>query len=73
MTRAVRCGTHGLIKRCAACEATRVPTGSYPTLDVPRGTIEWLREAARVWTAMGDEGAVAFVLWVSVDLRESAA
>lgn len=89
MTRPVRCGTHGLVKRCTACEATRVPTGTYPTLDVPRGTVEWLRESAVVFAMMSDKEAVAehvaghpasndgcpicYVEWTCVDLREGAA
>lgn len=67
-----RCPIHKLRPRCPGCEAALKPQDTYPALDVPVGTVEWLRNAAREFSAMGDEGAVAFVVWVSVDLREVA-
>ena len=72
MSRLRRCSLHHLYPRCPACELERKPRPDYPLLDVPPGTAEWLLNAARSFAAMGDEGAVDFVLWVSVDLRETA-
>lgn len=68
-----RCALHHLRPRCPACEAELMkPHGDFPQLEVPVGTAEWLRRAARYFASMGDEGAVEFVEWVSVDLREMA-
>jgi hypothetical protein len=59
-----------LYPRCPGCEALSRPRGDFPILDMPEGTAQWLLNAAREFAAMGDEGAVEFALWVSVDLRE---
>jgi len=66
------CPTHKLRPRCPGCEAEQKSRPDYPLLDVPRGTAEWLLNAAKEFAAMGDEGAVEFALWISVDLREVA-
>ncbi len=68
-----RCDIHHLYPRCPACELERKPSDTFPALEVPKGAGEWILNAARVFAAMGDEGAVAFALWISVDLREVAA
>lgn len=67
-----RCAIHHLRPRCPGCEVESKPRPDYPLLDVPRGTAEWLLNAAKEFAAMGDEGAVEFALWISVDLREVA-
>lgn len=67
-----RCTKHHLFPRCPGCEAEQHPDGLFPALTVPDGTVEWMRRAARFYASMGDEGAVAFVSWLAVDLHESA-
>ena len=68
-----RCPIHSLFPRCPACDQARKPDGVFPQLIVPKGTAEWLREAARWFVTEGDDGAVAFVEWVAVDLKEQVA
>ena len=65
------CPTHHLRPRCPGCEVTRVPDGVFPMLTVPKGTVEWLREAAKWFATEGDDGAQAFVEWIAVDMREA--
>jgi hypothetical protein len=65
------CPTHHLRPRCPGCEVTRVPDGVFPMLEVPKGTVEWLREAAKWFATEGDDGALAFVEWIAVDMREA--
>ena len=67
-----RCPQHHLFPRCPGCDAERKPSGTFPQLEVPPGTAEWLRNAAKWFVTEGDDGAVEFVAWVSVDLREVA-
>jgi hypothetical protein len=66
------CALHHIRRRCPACDAMSKPDGVFPTLEVPEGTAEWLRDAARFYDEMGSDSAVSFVEWVSVDLREVA-
>ena len=66
------CPIHHLRPRCPACEVERKPDGVFPALIVPKGTVEWLREAAKWFVTEGDDGAEAFVAWVAVDLKETA-
>jgi hypothetical protein len=66
------CPVHHLRPRCPGCEVTRVPDGVFPMLEVPRGTAQWLMNAAKDFASMGDEGAVEFVAWISVDLKETS-
>ena len=63
---------HHLYPRCPACDIERKAPADFPLLDVPIGTSEWLMNAARSFVAMGDEGAIEFVAWISVDLKETA-
>lgn len=66
------CPIHHLRPRCPGCEGELKPSATYPSLEVPPGTVEYLMNAARFFDGMGDEGAVEFVAWISVDLREAA-
>jgi hypothetical protein len=67
------CPTHNLRPRCPACDQERKPDGVFPQLEVPKGTAEWLREAAKWFATEGDDGALAFVEWIVVDLKEKVA
>jgi hypothetical protein len=68
-----RCPLHHLRPRCPGCESERKPEGYFHSLDVPKGSAEWLRNAARFYDAMGPISATEFVEAISVDLREVAA
>lgn len=66
------CPQHKLRPRCPACEADYKAHGDWPQLECRPGTAEWILRAARFYAEMGDEGAVEFAIWLSVDLREVA-
>jgi hypothetical protein len=67
-----RCPVHKLRPRCPGCELERKSDGTFPTLEVPKGAAEWLRNAARFYEAMGPMTPTEFAAAISVDLRETA-
>lgn len=73
MSRPIYCRIHHLRTRCSACEDLVRSNGFYPVLDVPRGTVEWLMNAARFFDEQGPLTAAEFVRWLAADVRERTA
>ena len=66
------CVTHHLRPRCPACDSERHVDGFWPMRDVPKGTAEWLRNAARFYDSLGPISATEFAEAIAADLREVA-
>lgn len=67
-----RCSLHHLFPRCPGCESERHIAGTWQQQAVPKGFAEWLRDAAKFYTALGPISATEFAEAICVDLREVA-